>query len=425
MQPLNPPPSNQQSSNRFFVRSGQRRPRGRWLWALAALATWGCAAPPEVRPGSGPIEPLQLASFSSGWATDLDLQNDSVTSLHVRDDGLYVYTDGGVVRVLGDQGRQLWGATIASGAGGQLLPPVLLKDRVAIPTRSTFELFDRYGTPLKSLDARFFISTKAVGDGLNNIYVGGNFGGSSRAVAVQIPADVSKFFYPTRWELLLPRGGIIAAPALMGDAVYVASGDGEVHAIATRDREPLWAITENTFKTGGPVRGDLAVDATTLYVASGDSKLYALNRNTGRIQWQFFSGVALEEGPTLTKDMVFQFVPGAGIAAFSKTEGPFNRRPVWLLAGAKQFLSSDDSNVYVLTDDNYILAVDKASGEFKFKSRRNDFSVYAVNTRGDGTVYASTKRGRVVAVKPVLRPGGTGEVVWLDEGPTDAMASAR
>lgn len=394
------------------------------LCALLGIMLGGCAATPIPDPAPGPIEPLQLQTFAAAWSTNLNAAPDAVTELHLRNDTVYVYTNAGLVSALGlPEGKQLWTTSIKGGGRGQMSPPVATQNRVVIPTRSTLEVLNRFGQLERSLDARFYISTPMVGDQKGNLYGGGNLSGSSRAVAVALPADVSGYVYPTRWELLIPHGTLQAAPALQGDAVYFAASDGNVYAVSTADRSAVWTLPDGVFKTAGPIRGDLAADETTLYVASGDSKLYAINRASGRVRWVYYAGVPLEDGPLLIKDMLILKVP-AGMAAFTRGEGAYVRTPEWLLADVKQLLSYDDNYVYVLTGNNHIAAVEKATGRYAFESRRNDFAVYATNTTGDGVIYASTKGGRVVAIKAVLTPGGMGEVVLAEPAAT-ALASAR
>jgi outer membrane protein assembly factor BamB len=111
--------------------------------------------------------------------------------------------------------------------------------------------------------------------------------------------------------------------------------------------------------------------------------------------------------------MVYQYVPGTGLVALPKAEGEFNRKPRWVAEDATQFLAQDDRNAYVRTKDNRIAARDKRTGEVRFTSQRRDFTVFGTNPKEDGIVYAGTKGGRVVAIRPVLKPGSVGEVVMV------------
>jgi hypothetical protein len=59
----------------------------------------------------------------------------------------------------------------------------------------------------------------------------------------------------------------------------------------------------------------------------------------------------------------------------------------------------------------------------KFQSQRSDLSDFVPNTQ-DGTIYAATSAGRLLAIKAVYTPGKTGEMV-LQEEPIDSFAAAQ
>ena len=81
---------------------------------------------------------------------------------------------------------------------------------------------------------------------------------------------------------------------------------------------------------------------------------------------------------------------------------------------ATQLLAQDDRNAYVRTKGNHIVARDKKTGEVRFTSQRRDLTVFATNlVKEDGMIYAGTKTGRVIAIRPVLKPGTVGEVVMV------------
>jgi len=186
-------------------------------------------------------------------------------------------------------------------------------------------------------------------------------------------------------------------------------------------------LAGSAFKTGGSVVADLAADDDTLYVASTDSKLYALNRLNGRIRWQYYATAPLREGAVVTSDMVYQYDRGAGLAALSKASGDFNRRPLWVAEDCTRLLAQDDRNAYLRRRDGAIVARDKKTGEVRFTSRQK-FNVFATNTlKEDGMIYAATKGGRILAIRPILKPGMVGEVVRLEtqELGAETVAAAR
>ena len=370
---------------------------------------------------------LALQSFARQWATDLDLKGDSLKALHVRDDTIYAYTASGrAVALTRESGSVQFSRPIKGGAT-LLHPPVVMNERLTIrtpkedivvtpvvfPTATTLEVHEKgTGRFITSSDLKFTIRADAVGRG-GILYLGGAYRGSSRAAAI----DIREPYVPVRWELMTPNGAVSATPALWEDAVYFGGEDGNVYAVSAASRESIWPLPGGVFKTGGPITAALSADADSVYVASNDNRLYALNRNNGKLRWQYFGTDALRTGPNVTSDTVYQFSPGTGVVAIDKATGDFNRKPRWVAGDATMFLAADDRNAYVRTRDNHIVARDKKTGEVKFTSKRNDLTVFGTNlVKEDGIIYAGTKRGRVIAVRPVLKPGMVGEVVMLEYG---------
>jgi len=60
-----------------------------------------------------------------------------------------------------------------------------------------------------------------------------------------------------------------------------------------------------------------------------------------------------------------------------------------------------------------------------FTTHRKDLVAFAVNTKGDGIIYAGTKDGQVIAIAPVLKAGFMGEVAqWVPISESRAEAVA-
>ena len=433
-------------------RTSSRPPRRALLafsCALALVLVTGCNHDKPAAPEQARALPLQ--SFARQWATDLKLRGDSVTAVHAREGTVFAYTRKGRVAALGrDTGAvQYW--VKVKGGSTRLHPPVVMDQRLAFkrsisapkykdqerwevieavpvvfPSATTLEIYDRNnGQYVTNVDLKSAIRSDVVGAG-GIVYLGGAYQGAARGAAL----DITQPYVPVRWEVMFPKGSISASPALRGDAVYFAGENGSVIGVATADRRPLWSLPGGTpeFQTNGPNTADLVADDENLYVASTDTKLYVLNRNNGRIRWQFFAGTALRDAPAVTSDMVYQAVPGMGVAALSKATGAPDRRPIWVAEDATQFLSQDDRNAYLRRRDGALVALDKKTGQVRFTSERRDLDVVATNTlKEDGLIYAATRKGRIVAIKPILKPGVEGEVVRLDERPLGeaTVASAR
>src|SRR5262249_32211068 len=161
-----------------------------------------------------------------------------------------------------------------------------------------------------------------------------------------------------------------ATPAIQQGIVYAADDRGNVYAVNSDTRAPVWALKqegreEGVFGTDGPVRADVKADETGGYVASMDSKLYCIGRTNGRMNWRFCAGSPLTSSPAVTATSVYQYVQGQGIVAIDKAQGDPIRKPKWAVPEAVQFLAEDDKYVYLERGDHAIIGADKASGSIR------------------------------------------------------------
>ena len=407
-----PPPSLPRNSS-----ATARRPMTALAVVLivAGVAAGGCQQKKPVER----VGPVPVGSMAQQWKFDLELDRnkDAIRGLYLRGDTLYAYSQRNLVSAFqASSGRPLY-STYVKRDSNPLKPPIPVKDRVGIPAGSTIEVYDASGNLLESVDAKRSIRSPGVAFE-NTIYIGLDYPQGGRLAAL----DLTRRFDRARWELMTPESGISAAPAIANNVIFVASEDGKVRAI-NLDRTPAWPLENSTFQTGGRVHADLRADEQCLYIAATDSKLYALDRGSGRIRWQYHTGAPLRDAPVVTATMIYQIVPGTGVAALDKADTSFNRQPKWVARGAKRFLSEGERHVFVLDRDNRIAALDKTTGDVQFKSKRNDLRAFAVNPTG-ATIYAATEDGVIMSVEPVTKPGAVGTIVWAPVEPRDALATA-
>lgn len=354
------------------------------------------------------IVPLSAGSFSPRWQANVDLQRDTLTELHVRNDMIFAYTRNHVAYGIDRSGGSLLFINPIKASGGILRPPVVLDQQIVFPTAATFEIYNRKGRLERSLQLDY--STRSPASALGTtLYVGLDYPRGGRVAAI----DITRAYNTTRWELLT-AGGVSARPAVYEKTVFIGGEDGRVYAVAP-DRAPVWPLEGGVYLTQGRIVADVQADESGVYVASTDSKLYSLNRASGKTQWQYFAGSALVTPPEVTETTVYQYVRGRGMVALDKASRQFNREARWEVGNAVQFLSEDDQNTYLRSRDNRIIAVDRQTGRQKFRSR-GTFDVFASNT-GDSTIFAARKDGQIFAIRPILKPGEVGEIVRLDERP--------
>jgi outer membrane protein assembly factor BamB len=371
---------------------------------LAIALIGGCKTGPKGPTGP---ETLPAQGFIESWRNPLALKNDELSRLYLMGDTIFAYSGKNTVYVLNSRGGDLKHIDPLGGTPGEVRRPVSLPDRIIYPKRSSLEIFTTTGRSLGMLDLEHSIRSPAEGAG-KYVYVGLDYPQGGRLAQI----DLSRRYNNISWEVHT-GAGVSAKPIVYQETIYAGTEEGNVYAL-NATREAVWSLPNGIFKTEGPITADLAADDYGLYVASTDSKLYCLDRGSGKIRWRFFGGSPLDTAPIPTSDSVYQYVKGMGLVAIDKTSGDFDRKPRWISAGAVQFLSQDDQNVYVLGSEGHILALDKKTGNAKFRSRRKDLTMFATNT-ADSTIYAATKEGLVLAIKPVLTPGAVGTIVKSDE----------
>lgn len=356
-------------------------------------------------PVTAPTKTVPAQSFARSWSTQLGVDaKDPVSEIHLREDTVFLYTKGHVVYGVNRTSGQLLYYNPVTAASIQLWPPIVLTDSVVFPTNDSLELYNHRGRKLRTVDLDYSLRGPGIGSG-KRIYVGNNAGTGNRVAAI----DVEREYANTRWQLMT-FGAVSAAPALHKGVLFIGSEDGRIYAV-TETREPHWPLEGGVFLTYGSIRADIKADDFGVYIASTDSKLYCVDRSNAKVKWQYFAGAELKQSPIITAKTVYQAIPGKGVAAINKTEGKYNREPDWVISDGLQFLSEDNKYAYIRRNDNVIVAIDRATGEVAFKSKRADFDLFASNDKGDGVIYAATSGGQVMAIQPVLKPGSVGELV--------------
>jgi outer membrane protein assembly factor BamB len=388
---------------------------------VASLVTaGGCTEP--VTYNANAVAALPANSFVKTWMADLQLKNDSIDRIDVRDKTLYVVSKNKQVTAVNRAAGTIKFVAQVAAAGDRLMAPVELKDKVVFPTAISLELYDFNGGNLKTIPLSVPIRSGAAGGG-EMVYFGADDPGGGRVEAI----DLTSFARP-RWELLTPGGSIASTPVLYLGVLFVGTESGDVYAV-NEERKPIWATPGGIFKTSGSIVADLRADESGLYVASKDTILYCINRQNGKLMWQYFSGGPLYTPPIPTSDTVYLASEGVGVAALSKAAVPvggtdkktaYDRSAKWVYKPGKQFLAQDEKYAYVMEERHdaknadvthrLIVAVDKETGQKVFESQHLDFSVFGTNPR-DNTIYAAYPTGQLFAIKPVLKPGQIGELV--------------
>lgn len=400
--------------------------------AMSILAIAGCSSEKAPAPAAGNVTvPAALAevvelpagSFAAAWHAEVPLGSAKVKGVFVNDETVFVYATDHRCFWLDRGSGRLKHVSVIAPPHDTLFPPVTLKDRVVFPSTTQLSVHERATGKLIHIDDLPYSASSAAAGTIDGslLYINVESRNGGRLLALETAPKVGltaakriPYELTPKWELLT-RGQMSAGPAVMGEQVYVGSRDGGVYAVRIDNRDILWpGLPEGFFRTGGEILANISVDAVGVYVASMDSKVYRLDPATGRVKWVFHAerGLREDSAPVPTRNDVLVYVPDRGLVAIDKAGSGEIRKGRWTLPEGRQILSADDKYVYVRTDKNAILALDKASGEVKFGSQRGDYGSFASNLSDkDNNIYAATSTGIVYRIKPVLKPGTVGELV--------------
>ena len=96
-------------------------------------------------------------------------------------------------------------------------------------------------------------------------------------------------------------GPIQASPVVANGTVYVASTDHRLYALDAKQ----WGIKWKSFKAGGIIRYAPAVWNNRVYFSARDNHVYALNAETGEWLWEFRSETWMDSPPILSKGRLY------------------------------------------------------------------------------------------------------------------------
>jgi eukaryotic-like serine/threonine-protein kinase len=167
---------------------------------------------------------------------------------------------------------------------------------------------------------------------------------------------------PKQQTIADPFDVYLSSPVVVGGAVYVGSGDGNVYALDAASGAVRWK-----FPTGDVVHASPAYADGVLYVGSWDSRLYAIDAATGRERWRFAGGVdpdihnqvGFQSSPAVVGGVVYTGCRDSNLyaidAATGKEKWRVNNAGSWVITSpavvdGKVIFATSDSSRYVVVD---------------------------------------------------------------------------
>jgi outer membrane protein assembly factor BamB len=208
-----------------------------------------------------------------------------------------------------------------------------------------------------------------------------------------------------RWSYAT-EGIIRCRPAVLKGIVYFASDDGNLYALNSKTGKNIWKCyigrKPNRILPGvTPAKGEYwdymqsspVLNAGTVYIGSGDSCLYAVNAQSGKIKWKAKTDGIIRSTPCVDKEIVFVGSFDGFIYAFDENSG----KMIWKvnLAG-KQYRHVQCSPVvkkgilYCGGRNPFFYALDSKTGNEIWKFSYDFSWVESSAIVNDGVVYVGS-----------------------------------
>lgn len=265
-------------------------------------------------------------------------------------------------------------------------------------------------------------SSPAAANGI--VYFGSYDGGF---YAVDAATGVRKWRFLTEYERRFEAKGIhgnlpkqqnmpdaydvfTSSPAVYKNRVYFGSGDGNVYAVDAQTGVLQWK-----FETKDVVHSSPSIANNTVYIGSWDSYLYALDADTGAEKWRFkagedmvdFNQVGFTSSPAVVDGTVYIGCRDAHLYAIDAATGrkkwdyPTNKAWVTVTPAVR------DGVVYFATGDTRkFIALDVKNGRLKFIMDTKTGTISSPVLAGD-LAYIAALNGRLYAIDIQA-----GKIVW-------------
>lgn len=202
---------------------------------------------------------------------------------------------------------------------------------------------------------------------------------------------------------------IYGAPVVTASTVYLGAYDSRVYALDRQTGDCLW-----TFDTGGPIIGGLALDETAgiLLVPSDDGRVYGLDPATGRPRpgWPFQTGKGVWARPLIDQGVAYIVSLDRHLYAVDLATG----RELWRYEARGGLISDPvlaDGLLLVGGFDRRLYAIDvRTRAPAWAEPFRADNWFWAAPVVAGGTVYAANLDGRLYALRLT-----DGQLLWIQD----------
>jgi len=200
---------------------------------------------------------------------------------------------------------------------------------------------------------------------------------------------------PDAWDLF------VSSPAVVNGRVYFGSGDGNVYAVDAQSGVVQWK-----FATRDVVHASPAIHNGVVYIGSWDGNFYAIDAQTGEQKWQFKGGqdpathnqVGFQSSAAVVDGVVYVGCRDSHVYALDANTG----RKLWDYPTSKSWVNGSpavaNGMVYVGTSDSSrFMALDARTGRLRFNFDAKAYIFSSAAIAGD-QVFFGSHNGKLYAV---------------------------
>jgi outer membrane protein assembly factor BamB len=229
-------------------------------------------------------------------------------------------------------------------------------------------------------------------------------------------AGVSRFTSAVESDYELPTGEqpvlvwdtvvstwVRQAPLSTRNILMYAAADGTAVALEKVPAERSGVAERWRFQADGPIRVQPGKFQDTAYLASQDGNVHAINMNTGRVHWRFTSGQPYSIRPMVLEKDVYIASAGQGLMQIDRANGaaPWRvRRGSTVLDSnveATRFLAANPKFVYSADGIGRLQVLDHRLGHTLSTLDTRDFVFPVANEQTD-RVYLAANNGLIVCL---------------------------
>lgn len=188
---------------------------------------------------------------------------------------------------------------------------------------------------------------------------------------------------------------IATAPTVAGETVYAATEDGKVHAIDAARGDQRWVGRAGRDALSAPV-----VAGGLVHVGSAGRRLYALDAANGRERWSYTTTAGVAVAPLVTGDTVYFGASDGVVCALYVDDRSVRWR--FTVDGGRPVPVLADGVLYVTSQANRIHSLDAATGDERWVSLLDGLDGAAPRVDA-GIMYVGAADGRLYALR--LPPG--------------------